>query len=341
MPVNIKLIYHTAEGQAFAVENAIYAIQTSRGCGVLHSLKIDKIAMVFDIPPKRRKEIVEKLEASVFSLKYPLKVGKAIKMGIYLHAYKITLPDSPETLNLSLSPKKQANAQRYGRIEFNPHRLGKDGIAAMFGALESHIGKELSLKSLQKTAKVTIIDVTLDIQNIHMNDLLLDKSDSHKTHAYFSASGRMETFYAGIRINQKNGDILLYNKGKEVKEKSLKPNFKPGPYKDLPLDIPFTRLEVTKRPNLTLGALAGMENPFTKLNLYFVRDVKGPEGSRQWTWFVDSCRIRGIEGALKTLPEPLKAEYLKALQAQPEQLYRPDTIWKSWAKSLKASGLVV
>lgn len=334
----------TSSGQSFKVEDPSAVFTTPKGEGAVHTIKIDKLAMVFDCPGANPVNIANHLQ----KLKEKTKHGKVTSArGLskqYHHRfhYRLDTEDVNKaelTVLLCMGAKKSANAIRQFRLEFNPAKFGRFNAALLFVELREIFGEDFEFPRLAAEGTVTSIDLAVDIENISLRDVLFMKEDEHKSHIYFGKTGRAETIYSGIHASSKNGNIKLYNKAQQKVDKASK---KSASVSNLvgTQGIPLQRLEIRVSPRLPLVRLNEMKNPFEKLSLYYVGPREGEQRPQHWDWFVDCCRMGGLDRALKNLPEEEAKVYRTALEHQPEQFYRPDAIWSAWwPKTLVRHGL--
>jgi hypothetical protein len=239
----------------------------------------------------------------------------------------------------SVGANKKANTKRQFRLEFNPAKFGSLNTTKLFMELMMLFEGELDFYQLASKGSISSLDVAVDIENISLRDVLFMKEDEHKSHIYFGKTGRAETIYSGIHASSKNGNIKLYNKAQQKVDKASK---KTASVSNLvgTQDIPLQRLEIRVSPRLPLVRLNEMKNPFEKLSLYYVGPREGEQRPQHWDWFVDCCRMGGLDRALKNIPDDEAKIYRAALEHQPEQFYRPDAIWSAWwPKTLVRHGL--
>lgn len=326
----------TADGQSFSVPAPLmaYSFKTSRGDGVVCNVRIDKISIVFTPEHPSPAQVVEKLQNMYAHLKQTGQMTYK-KAGIYKFGYGLTIAKNKSKVFIQAAPKSAKSAGNFVRLEFNPDKLGPNGTRKVFETLAAQLGPDFSQAHLATHARVTSIDLAVDLVNLHLSDLLIEKGDSHKTHVYYGKTGRQETFYGGIHASKKSGSLKFYNKAQELLDTD---GVLTGLH--LPPEIPLSRLEVKCVTKLPLIRLDEIKNPFMQADVYLVRDQGGPEGSRLWRWFIDSCRMRGIERVKNTMPPELLSGYEQSLAAGYNTVFRADAIWKKWPIALTASGLL-
>lgn len=69
--------------------------------------------------------------------------------------------------------------------------------------------------------------------------------------------------------------------------------------------------------------------------------VEPPEEAHHWKLFQDSCRYRGLNAALKQLPEAVREKYVEAIHSPDIKVWRPVDIWSFWPEVLNRSGLLL
>ena len=207
----------------------------------------------------------------------------------------------------------------YAKIEFNPSKIGPDGLADLHVPLQL-IFPDGSIGVL-KEGQVTRVDIAVDLTNVRMDDFILLPPLLVSMRA-FSRSGTLSTLYLG---KQSGNQTKIYNKKKEQIAKGSK------------FDETVVRLERTLR-NLKLAPsdLGKLSNPFAEMSLVDNLPAAPPEEKeRLWSMFIDSVKVRGVVPALALLSPQRRSRYRKHLKAHPKSWWQPDLIWSDWAPLLE------
>ena len=217
-----------------------------------------------------------------------------------------------------------ADNHAFGRFEFNPWKLGEQGLTEFASNTEClfYDGYEF----IQEHAKVTRVDVAIDLHGIEVEDVqmtLAHKANSQK----YSFDGETQTIYAG---SSKGQQFKAYNKLSQLK---------------LTSDLPVTRLEYKLTPQIPLHKLHTLSNPFKNVQIGNP-PAKAPIGVEKWLWRTirDSIAQRGTTAALNGLPPELRQQVRDTLKKQSVKWWNSDEVWKQWPKAVMpvlSGGLVV
>jgi len=261
--------------------------------------------------------------------------GKS-KISKYRKSVFINVGESKRVL-LSTDPAtKQLSPLR---IEFSALNFGAGELQTLqdiwLGLDLGHIPFEL----LWKDAKITRLDIALDILNLHISDLFVFKSNAGKSWIASDLSTGMQTqqFYKSASSTgspyltpNKRADLLLYDKRAQQQGMGQDPQYG---------DTPHIRLEAcVKSTTQKLSNLKSLKYPFSKWD--FRHPVKLSDPFDDWIWrlLFDSVRVRGWAEAKKLIP----AEYWKQVEGDLQAftkntLIRKEKIWKYWPEALSSS----
>lgn len=214
------------------------------------------------------------------------------------------------------------------RIEFNPRKLGVDGLGNFGTVLVSLMDN--GWEYVEKYGKITRIDIAVDFPGKRPEDFLF-LPDIATTERSWSRQGYLQSIALGKGPGSQK---LVYN----VKAKRLN---KGQPWKG----AAATRIECRVRnlEQASLTALMALPNPFAGLTLVpqmpgppFVGDPsKDKSIAREWAVFQDSIKVRTLGPALALVPDKRAAVYRKHLKANALPWWKPDEIWLNWPKALK------
>lgn len=167
-----------------------------------------------------------------------------------------------------------------------------------------------------------------------MEDLLLDSTKPGVKHVYFGKSGSTQTVY--LNTTPKGSNLYAYDRKAKLNaqtEDGIGNGSVFGKAK-------YTRIECRLSPNKSASKLGGAYNPLKKLMLLDIEAPEPPEEPHHWELFKDSCRYRGLAGALELLPPPVRQSYEQALDDAKGILWRPEELWKFWPEALDSAQLV-
>ncbi|TPQ31525.1 hypothetical protein C2U70_23795 [Bradyrhizobium guangdongense] len=294
---------------------------------------IDKVAITYvgspDLGPVLVQNLLQEIEAGGHWKAQPWVNGSVP----YKASAQLAIPLSGQTALIQVGPTKKGIAHTL-RLEFNPTGLGKSGIAFLKGQLEALVLNGLSFTEVIGNGKVSRLDVAVDIVGVNLADLLVTVSTGGKQHWYISEGGKPETGYFGIKSGDKNAKWKAYNKRQQVKDTSV------APVQPAYGGLSHTRIEYGYAPGKPLSKLLNLTNRFADISVAYPQRPKGVK-PYAWTFFIDSCSVRGETQALAMLPDDkIRKSYENALQASHKAFWRPEMIWKSWPRALSASGLL-
>ena len=294
--------------------------------------KVDYISFTYNIPLDDQDAVKQALwdlpkEDGPFS---PAKK----KVSRYKTRVNLTHPASGKSVLIEADPKptKDGKMVPFLRFQFNPDKLGPDGMAFMKERLEYAFSGNYPWKAIAINCKVTRIDLAIDILNVPIDQLLISSSKAGKSHCYYSATGVLETAYLEVKSG-KAGNTYAYNKNQQLMDMKRNPKYD---------GVPHTRIELRVRTSRSIVKLGALPNPFTKLNIAYPSLVgKSPEQPHNWQHLLDSVRYRGRKAALALIPDDsLREAYEDALTSAQGEFWKPRKLWKKWPDILKGSGLL-
>ncbi|WP_425987738.1 hypothetical protein [Afipia sp. DC4300-2b1] len=292
---------------------------------------IDKISITHQISDPELKETL--IECLLQEAEQGGQFQSAPKYGSGQIQYKasvnLLVPPYDLPVLIQAGPKKKATSHAL-RLEFNPSALQSSGIAFLKSALEGLVLDGLNFSEIAANGKITRVDIAVDIVGVGISDLLVSAEGGKKSHWYYSASGKPETGYLGMKAGDKNAKWTTYNKRQQLKDTAGN---------QLYGGLPHTRIEYRATPMVPFSKLLGLDNPFLKISLAYPVIPKAAK-SHEWQFFIDSCARRGQHAALGLLPDgPMKKRYEAALAAGHKTIWRPNLIWKAWEETLCRSGI--
>ena len=300
--------------------------------------QIDGISFTYDIPPDDRAVVLDSM-LHWMGLGAHLKSAPAYRSR-YKSVFVFTFLGNGATVRIDIDPKSKVTPIPFMRFEFNPAVLGPKGVVCFREHLYETLVDKCPWEALAQGCRVTRLDIAIDLLGVQVKDLIVatqNKKFAYKRRAYFSASGALETLYPVFRKEGVLAPLCVYNKAQELSDTGASPIYG---------SLPHTRIEARLNgQNLhgkALTALHKIKNPFLGLGVIDpTGSISPPETMHAWSYFLDSCRVRGKEEALKMLPtNELRVAYDKAFAEADRNLWKPEKIWKHWPKVLQSSGLL-
>lgn len=290
--------------------------------------QIDRLSLTYKVPPSHFGPIKGNLTDAV---NLPWKNLSANKL--YSYRRELVHAETGAKVLIEAAPKKPTIS--FLRMDFNPGKLGIEGVEFLKEKLFEIVFDEHPWSKIAANCSVTRLDIAADLLGVNMNRLLVSdyKSGSGKGKPlvrgfYVSSEGALETVYFG----RKPPKLRVYNKAKQLADEKLVPVYG---------DTSHVRIEMITEPKRPITKLIGIENPFEKIVIRHLGDVEPPDGAYNWTFFLDSCRLRGAKSALALLPtEELRQAYANALTEAEKPTWKPAVLWAKWPNVLKGSGLL-
>lgn len=248
--------------------------------------------------------------------------GKAV--GGYNIAKMIALSDSAERVRLDYA-YAEGKAKNI-RLEFNPSKIGIDGLQSLHGTLSMMINGGLS--RFIRDANISRLDIAVDISGLRMSKILFVQ-DSSASVFQWKSNGKLQTYQHG---KVKGNFTQVYNKSAQLAAKGM-------PQPGLRTVRVERRMKGLKKK---LMALAELPNPFKGMFLYSEMPGCPPGEVKQdyiWQLFKDSVEKRGLELALALLPKNKRTMYRKHFADSKPAWWDPDTIWKDWLAYLEQTKL--
>ena len=172
------------------------------------------------------------------------------------------------------------------------------------------------------TAKVTQIEASIDLEGIPFNSVHV-LPDQAKTVSIYRSGQKTETVYLS---KSKSNQTVIYDRA--AKRKQQGNESKSGD---------CTRIERKKSGvNLKLHELEKLPNPFTHVKFVNVPANPPPSEAKpyQWALFTDAVAQRGLDPALKLLPQAKRTAYRKYIADNKRPWWMPELIWSGWPNVL-------
>jgi hypothetical protein len=254
-------------------------------------------------------------------VKTPVAGKYALSVKIMFPSAEGFYPSNSSFLLLQISSPKMSKPQV--RFEYNPSHLTEkveerleDVYIMLFG---------MGFYQFLHHARFTKVDVCQNIHGTDIEDYLFRAKWSKVAQCFFGVDGKLET----VTFSKSgNNQMLVYDKARQMHGPNVQHS--------------TTRVEARCRINLTIGGLAVLKNPLSRLEIYSVECKNPPYGKAHWQGFQDSCRMRGITNALKKQPPTERKVLKKILKDQPVPWWGiSDDDWEwLWTDALDSAGLL-
>lgn len=206
------------------------------------------------------------------------------------------------------------------RLTLHPRDMGLSGFEDLHSILGSFTDDGWG--TFVANAKVTQIEVSIDLEGIPLNSVNVLPGQA-KTVSVYKSGQKNETIYLG---KSKSNQTVIYDRG--AKRKQQGQEHKAGT---------CTRIERKKSGlNLKVHELGKLNNPFSHIKFVATPATPPPDEKKIYIWelFVEAVANRGLDPALKLLPQKKRSTYRKHIANHAHQWWLPDLIWLSWSKVL-------
>lgn len=248
------------------------------------------------------------------------------------------------------------------RIECNPRKLGPHGALILLQLLD-HPGCPLDPHKALEAAKITRLDVAVDIVGIEVAEVLAAHKDQAKRSMYVGSDGQLETLFIHRKLPKKKqtydshghpkklkhsgppaGTVLIKIYDRRRERLSL---LRPAPFGDAPV----TRIEIVikglRKKHAFLANIGDLPDKFALVRAGFVGSQPGIE-RETLRRFTALRRTLPIDTAFRMLKLQKPPKYLASYPAKLEaaetvivaDLAGPATTWAGWQEGLKQTGLL-
>lgn len=255
------------------------------------------------------------------------------KLPKYKRSYSVVIDGTQ--FYLSARPVSVSNAPL--RIEFNPANTKAETFDHLCAFWSSIDYDNIPLGALVHDARVTRLDIAIDILNLLPADIYVRAKKTKKIWIAIDPDSGVETSYYYWKTQKdffgptSPADLVIYDKGRQLdamKQERLYGN------------LPHTRIELRLRKASKPLSLPGLKWPFKEIT--FRRGVvfEPIMDQRLWSLFLDSVRYRGLEPAGALLPEDLtKGKTLDPDKHAPTDIVREKDVWPFWHEAIERAHL--
>lgn len=221
-------------------------------------------------------------------------------------------------------------------LTMNPRKLGPAGFKTLVAIL-SDLKGPFSIKPILQLARVTLLDVAVDIVGLQTSDLVIHHPTIGKRQHFIGSDYVLETVYLHRKAYKSkpagNVFVKVYDRRRERIAAGKNPPFG---------NADVTRVEVTKQPKKPHNSLADIHafsDPFKGLRVGFVGDQC--QLSRDWVKYHTLTRtIKPLKAAqILGLSVAQEAALNDALKVTEKPILAGGLNWVGWGEGLKRTGL--
>ena len=237
------------------------------------------------------------------------------------------------------------------RMEYNPANLATGDGKVLKEHLQGLFLDEYH--AVMSHARITQIDVAVDIANVQMGELLVSERRRRKSAVWgkeFDRNGALETVYLGAPRSDEQ--IRVYNKevqlrvsgGPDLGYRLTRVEAVLIPRVPVPLTVAdkgdtTNPVQTRYQSGILLHQTGRLENPFARIQLASVSALEKLGAHYRGRLFLACCHHNGTQSALNILPDALRKRYVKRLLRAEFDWWQPETIWKSLDDALKSLGI--
>lgn len=318
-PISRILVDSSERVFFYKTQTPLKMIKIKYGKGYSPHLFIDRLVVKLDFAPG---EGAQETHATLFPLFDEPKCFTGSKPPSQLNIEKnIVLASVANEKHFPHFNYRYANHQaQWMRMTLHPRDMGLEGFEDLHNILGQFL--DHGWASFISAAKVTQIEVSIDLEGIPF-DSVQELPDQAQTMTVYKLGQKIETKYLG---KSKSNQTVIYDRA--AKRQKLGQVEKAGP---------CTRIERKKSsPNLRVHELGKLSNPFSHIKFVAIPATPPTSEAKDyvWTLFTDSVAQRGLDPALKLLPQAKRTSYRKHLAEQKNGWWLPEVIWQAWPKVL-------
>jgi hypothetical protein len=339
--MSVTVIFHgdTASNQHsdVCVQSSAHGYWHMRNSGYKVSVQkpvIDRLAVTYPVDDNEVREGI-RTSLNLCAISPDEKSFEYAKAASFKHSNRYQLSVDFVATNghralIQCDPKKGQSSAPFFRVELFPGIINKQGVKELNEALHYFSLGNIEYSNLVKYGKVTRLDIAVDLVNIGIDQMVLSTAKLGKTIRFYGLTDKLETVYLAAK---KGGGSRLY--AYDRRQRMLDCDSEPEHG-----ETPCTRIEVQTKSQKPIVELPELSN---RLDVIDVRDLavsEYPEEEYHWSLFEESCRYRGVDGALSFFPEDVRNSYVAALANEQSEIWRSDKLWSYWPEVVEKSGLL-
>ncbi len=251
--------------------------------------------------------------------------AKKAYTAIYKQSCRLQLGDYDTSTLIQCQPHNETSA--FFRIEANPSKLGKEGMAELQMLLNEILPHGYA--GLVQDGISTRVDTAVDIMNIEMSQIVYRYPGMRLSKAYYAKGkptvycNEMLSYYLGSD-GGKGAQICIYDKTAQAKTHNVK-----HPHNKIEVPkVPTVRIEIRHRNRRMLSRLYTLKNLFSKLDLYSFHKI--PPRDDKFNLFVGVMQAQGLQNALLMLSGPTRKLYRKRVESAKPDFWQPEEHWENW-----------
>jgi len=270
----------------------------------ISNLFIDKISVTINV----EKDLQDSLQRTL------IMIGEdqsTLTSNKYYHT-NIEIPiEGGSPLIIQAGPKKHKSS--FLRFEWNPNKTNPLGQSEAVMWIDSLV--PFGYSDLLVNGVVTRVDIAVDIHGEIRDQLMVTCSGLRKSRCWNSSNGTTETEYLGSSKGRRQ--IAIYNKSLQLGSAA-----------------PCVRIEPRIKPRCSIIELMDIKNPFAGVVLSRIEIAEALLKQHALLHFMDSCRYRGLHGALQIFPKQTRMRVRNKIKSVQPDYWNPEKLWDSWPSAL-------
>jgi len=216
-------------------------------------------------------------------------------------------------------------------LEFNANKLGQSGLLQLETVWNDVVGPLSPFRALFADARVTRLDVAIDLLNLDICDLFAHHQKLWKIWTVSHPDTGIQTIQHYIKHGNKKSpylnpksraDLVIYDKREEQDAVGVKPEYGA---------IPHVRIERSNDTNSKLVNLKKWKPSFDGWSFVRLDNASG-KTKEEWSRYVDTLRVRGIKRA-HLLHEGMPSTFIELAEQLPQDIIQPK-FWELWQEEL-------
>lgn len=255
----------------------------------------------------------------------PVFISSSTRRKIYEFSWKFYIDgvEGKVACLLQVYPLYTPNAP-YMRLEWNPSKSAPSAINEIFNFLAIHIP---NLANYWRDARLSRIDIAIDVHRISMDELLTCTKSSRTTLRILRQNeGRKNGLYLGARSS--NYQLCIYDKIFE-RRKNSRAAFTRGSDRMKYIPISKIRIEFRFKDLGFIRDISSFENQLLRYIISLTSLAYNFSQTISWKTFIERCEEVGAQEALREIScRKKRAQYrnILSLRCTPNW-YNPRVLW--------------
>ena len=284
---------------------------------IISNVFCDKLTITLKVDPKHhdfvKNGMYELINNGYAKKTYTPQYQLSVRLGIGDY--------NEHTALIQCSPHPYLLNHSFFRIEFNPDRIGIEGMCFLKTRLDELLPN--GYKSLIQHGTCTRFDVSIDIVHMEIDKFVFRAPKMRRSKSFYNGKKTIrESYYIGGDNSKRQ--FCIYDKVAEIK------NNNSGKLIKTPIpNHPVTRIEVRNKYRIPMTELINVDNQFLKLEIYFLNKIQ--KSNLEFDFFLDSVRLRGLISALYKIESPYeRKKYIAQMESAKNKYWKPEKHWESW-----------